>query len=261
MAANTSQSPTNLNNYYKANVKGTKTVIEVVKEKDIKRLVFVSTANTFDFGTIDHPGNELSRFKPWLHVSGYTFSKYLAQQAVLEAAKKESINAVVVNPTFMIGPNDVKPSSGQILLMALKSRICFYPPGGKNFIHVRDAAIGTVNALSLGRSGECYLLANKNLTYKEFFKKVHHFSNRRSIRILIPKIIILIVGILGSIIEKIFKKPVRLNFINARMLVTGNYFSSRKAVQELALPQTEIDRSVKEALSWFRDNGYLKIDY
>ncbi|MFH1936854.1 MAG: NAD-dependent epimerase/dehydratase family protein, partial [Bacteroidota bacterium] len=168
-AANTSQWPTTYDHYEPVNVTGTKHVIEAVKKHAVKRFVCVSSANAFGNGTREKPGTELFEFNGFRIGSGYMISKFVAQQTVLAEVEQNNLPAVVVNPTFMIGPYDNKPSSGQIIVMGMGKRIQPTPPGGKNFIHVRDAAVATCNALTMGRTGECYLLANENLSYREFF--------------------------------------------------------------------------------------------
>ena len=165
-AANTSQWPTNYNHYEPVNVTGTKYVIDAVKKHGVERFVFISSANAFGNGTKEKPGTELTEFSGFKYGSGYMMSKFVAQQLVLVEVEQSNLPAVVVNPTFMIGPYDAKPSSGQIIVMGMGKKIQVSPPGGKNFIHVRDAAIATCNALTMGRTGECYLLANENLTYR-----------------------------------------------------------------------------------------------
>jgi dihydroflavonol-4-reductase len=102
----------------------------------------------------------------------------MAEELLMKASEKMKTEVVIVNPTFMIGPYDTKPSSGKIILMGYNKRISFLPPGGKNFIHVKDAAAAVCNALKYGKNREKYLLCNENLTYREFFK----LMNRNSVR-------------------------------------------------------------------------------
>ncbi|NOX45523.1 MAG: NAD-dependent epimerase/dehydratase family protein, partial [Chlorobi bacterium] len=146
-AARTSQSPTKPEAFVKINIEATSNLIESCKRFKVKRFVFVSTANCFTNGTINQPGNESSGFMPWLKKSGYAYSKFLAQENVLREVKENSFPAIVVNPTFMIGPHDSKPSSGKLLLYGHKNRIVFYPPGGKSFVDVELAAKSICNAL------------------------------------------------------------------------------------------------------------------
>lgn len=170
-AARTTQSPSAPDVYLKVNVESTIHIVNASVKFGIKRLVYVSTANCFGNGTKTSPGNEQMPFLPWLKNSGYAYSKWLAQQFVLDEAKKNKLDVVVVNPTFMIGENDVRPSSGEIFGHVLKKRVVFYPPGGKNFVDATFAAKGVVGALEKGRTGECYLLTGENLSYLEFLKR------------------------------------------------------------------------------------------
>ncbi len=150
-AANTSQWPTDYIHYEPVNVTGTKYVIDAVKKHLVKRFVFVSSANAFGNGTKERPGTELNEFSGFDIGSGYMISKFVAQQAVLAEVERSNLPAIVVNPTFMIGPYDSKPSSGQIIVMGMGKKIQVSPPGGKNFIHVSDAAIATCLPMRISR--------------------------------------------------------------------------------------------------------------
>jgi dihydroflavonol-4-reductase len=251
-AANTSQWPVNYSFYEPVNVRGTQNVIEICRENAISRVVYVSTANTFGPGTKEHPGTELSEFSGFRYGSGYMISKYVAQQNVLMEVEKHKTPVVVVNPTFMIGPHDAKPSSGKIILMGMNKKIQFYPDGGKNFIHVRDAAAGVCNALERGHAGACYLLANENLTYGEFYEKLNNATGQQPIKIRIPSSVLLTAGWIGTLTEKTGRKAAPLNHVNAKLLTIGNYYSGKKAVQELGLPQTSIETAITDAIDWFR---------
>ncbi|NJK94820.1 MAG: NAD-dependent epimerase/dehydratase family protein [Bacteroidales bacterium] len=117
-------------------------------------MIYVSTANTFGYGSKLKPANELSEFSFFNFNSGYIMSKFIAQQHVLREIEKSQLPVVIVNPAFMIGPYDSKPSSGKIILMGLDKKIQFCPPGGKSFVDVRDAAVAVCNAITMGKNGE-----------------------------------------------------------------------------------------------------------
>jgi len=253
-AANTSQWPTAYRHYEPVNVTGTKNVANAVKDHKVERLVYVSTANTFGYGTKERPGTELSEFNGFFIGSGYMLSKFVAQQWILSDAETRRLPVVVVNPTFMIGPYDTKPSSGRIILMGMNKRIQVFPPGGKNFIHVGDAAVATCNALTMGRNGECYLLANENLSYREFYALLNRVTGEKPVPWLLPSILIKSAGVSGSLFEKLTRKPAPLNLVNARLLCIGNYYSGKKAVEALGLPQTTVETAIRDAIIWFRED-------
>lgn len=243
--------------YERINVHATRLIANACILHNIKKLVYVSTANTIAPGKKDIPGTELNGFSLFKADSGYINSKYLAQQYVLEEVERGKLNAVVVNPTFMIGPNDTKPSSGQIILYAWGKKLLFYPPGGKNFVHINDVCTGIISAITQGKKGDCYLLAGYNLTYKEFFSILHESTGQRAVMIKIPGAILKIAGAFGSFRERFTKKPVRLNKSGAFMLCLDNYYSGKKAERELGVSYTSIEVSVQEACDWFSENGYF----
>uniref|UniRef100_UPI0032170326 NAD-dependent epimerase/dehydratase family protein n=1 Tax=uncultured Draconibacterium sp. TaxID=1573823 RepID=UPI0032170326 len=256
-AARTSQVPSALKAFEKPNIESTKNIIKACKELKIKRLVYVSTANCFGNGTLKNPGNEETPFMPWLKSSGYAYSKYLAQQMVLEEVNKNGLDAVVVNPTFIIGKNDFKPSSGQIFNHVVKKSIVFYPTGGKNFVDAEMAAKGVVNAMENGRLGACYLLAGENHSYLRFFRLVTRVLKQKTVFVPIPRWLLLAAGYCGSCYEKIRKKPIQLTYTNARMLCLNNFFTADKACRELDFKVVPVSESVEKAILWFQKNNYF----
>src|SRR5690606_14332844 len=136
----------------------------------IKRFVYVGTANTFGYGSLQDPGDETRRPSALFRDAWYAKSKLEGQQKALAASDK--IEMIIVSPTLMIGPYDGKPSNGAIIRMGYGKKLIFHPPGGKNFVNAEDAARGVVDALEKGKRGEAYLLAGENLTYRQFFRKL-----------------------------------------------------------------------------------------
>lgn len=241
--------------FYPVNVDSTKYLIQACKAYKIKRMVFVSSANTFTNGSMSHPGNEDSGFMPWLKNSAYAKSKMVAQNMVLEACRNGSLDAIVVVPTLMVGSHDVKPSSGKILLNGLKT-IAFYPAGGKSFVDVEHAANASVNGLKKGRSGECYLLSGKNMYYGEFFKLAGQVSGKKQLLIKVPQFLLKLAGIIGDILTKA-GIGVSFNSTNIRVLCLDNFFSNHKAMHELDMKETDIKTAIGKAITWFKANDYI----
>lgn len=256
-AAKTSQKPLDVEAFKAANIKSTEHCIEASKKYQLKRFVFVSSANALGNGTKDDPGNEEKPFMPWLKKSGYAYSKFIAQQMVINETKNSNLDAVVVNPTFIIGEMDIKQGSGEIFSHILNKPVAFYPPGGKNFVDAEAAAIGTVNAMEKGKSGECYLLAGENMTYKNFYKLSSKITGQNPLLFPIPRSILIALGYLGDFSEKVLNIPVSLSKVNARMLCEDNYYTPAKAMKELDFPLVPAHFAVKKAIDWFRANNYF----
>lgn len=255
-ASVTQQWDVDFKTYEKVNVGGTKNVVKACLEHKIERLIHISTANTVGPGNRQQAGTELNAFT-LAHVgSGYISSKYIAQQYVLEQVEKSNLPALVINPTFMIGPYDVKPSSGKMILHGLDKRIVFYPPGGKNFVHIQDVCAGIANALDHGKIGDCYLLAGENLSYQQFFQLLNRISGQDPLMIRIPAFLLKTAGLIGTLSGLFRKYPARLNYGAAYLLCLYNYYSGNKSVRELNLDYRPVGDAVTQALKWFRENNY-----
>ena len=247
-AALTALSKAKFNTFYQINVAATKLLADLSLIAGIERFIYVSTANCFTNGSIDNPGDENTDFMPWLKKSNYAYTKYLAQNYVLELVKK-GLPAIVVAPTFLIGPRDIKPSSGRLIEYILHNKLAFYPVGGKSFIDVRLAASAIVNALKLGRLGEVYLLAGENLTYRQFYSLVKKIAVLRQIKIGLPRWMLLGIGYLAEIL-KILGVQTAFDSTSARLLTLDNYFSNEKAKKELNLRQTNTKSAIEAYIQW-----------
>ncbi|MCQ9633875.1 NAD-dependent epimerase/dehydratase family protein [Chryseobacterium sp. WG23] len=218
----------------------------------IKKFLFVSTANTLGFGNTGFWGSEKA---PQLYPFTYSFyaqSKLAAEEYLLQNRKNTEV--IIVNPTFMIGAYDSKPSSGKIIFWTWKKKLVFYPKGGKNFVHVEDAANGILNAIENGRTGEKYLLANENLSYSEFFKKVNRITDQNPIMIAIPNRILSLLGLIGDGLRKLNIKT-SISTSNMKALQICNYYSNQKSVKELGIKYQSIDKAIEDAVQYFIKNN------
>jgi dihydroflavonol-4-reductase len=257
-AARTGQNPTRLEAYIGPNVNSTSDIIELCIKYRVKRLIYISTINCFTNGTLKKPGTEESGLMPWIKKSGYAYSKYMSQELVLKAVRENQIDAVVVAPSFVIGPLDSRPSSGQLVLHGLNSKLVFFPQGGKCILDVQNGAKAVVNSLIKGRNGECYILAGENITYKNIFRILKQISGQHKVLIPVPRVLLLGISLFADLITKPFGITNPLNYVNMRLLSLGNYFSNEKAANELGLQPTSAKESFISAIKWFDENGYLK---
>lgn len=259
VAAITDVWPTRGSLYYKINVEGTENVIEAVLANKIKRLVHVGSASAFGYGSIENPGNESSAYLSAKYKLDYIESKKLGQEKVLAACKNRALNAVVVCPTFMMGPYDSKPSSGALIIAIAEGTLPGFSSGGKNWVYVKDVAVATCNAITKGRVGEAYILGGENLTYVAAVKRIAAALKQKQLPLfIVPNFMLKTIGLGASVVAKITGKTPKLSYNLAAIACDGHYFSSKKAIDELKMPQTPIEVGVLEAQQWFIENNYLK---
>ena len=256
-AANTTVIPAKSEIIRRVNLDGTRHIIAAAIKHKIKRLVFIGTANTFGFGSKEKPGYEGLPYKGAQYGFDYMDSKYEAFLELMSAVKEQQLPAVTVNPTFMLGPYDVKPSSGAMIVNLYQGKIPGYTSGGRNYIYVKDAAFGVVNALEKGKIGESYILGNTNLSYKEAFFLIADTIGAKRPAIYFPAFITTAFALLLTFIAKMQGKQPNISYQMAKVSGHGHYFTAEKAVREIDLPQTPLSIAIRESYEWLRDNGYL----
>ena len=222
-----------------------------------QRMVQIGTANSFNHGSKEAPGDENQPYTGDQFKMDYMDSKYQAQCHLLALHQKENFPVVVVNPTYMIGPYDSGLTSGRMFLELYKNKLPGYAGGGKNFVYSKDVAVATVNALKMGREGQCYIVGNENLYFGEMFRKAAVVFGQPFRVKKFPSFAINLIGAINSIFARIFRKTPQLSYSMAKMASVRQFYSPQKARTELRLPSTPVEEAVADCINWYKANGYL----
>ncbi|SDI86310.1 NAD-dependent epimerase/dehydratase family protein [Chryseobacterium jejuense] len=252
IAAETSQNLIRYEDYKKINYDLTVHLFSQAETCGVRRFLFVSSANTIGYGNEKQLGNENELQKYPFTDSFYAQSKLAAENYLLRNQK--DMEVIILNPTFMIGAYDTKPSSGKLIFWAWKKKLIFYPKGGKNFVHAEDVANGVVAAIDKGKNGEKYLLAHENLSYREFFNKVNRITHQKPIMIAISNNFLSFLGLVGDGLRKL-KIKTNLSTSNMKALQIRNYYSHKKSIEELGIQYQPINKAVEDAVRYFIKNN------
>jgi len=255
IAAETSQNRIHYMDYWKINCNATSQLQNAAIQCKVKTFLFVSTANTLGFGSLTDLGTEQSKIKSPFQSSFYAQSKLEAENILLQ--RQDKIKVIIINPGFMLGGFDTKPSSGKIILMGWKKKIICYPPGGKNFVHVKDVSKGIILSLCNGRNGANYLIVNENLSYGDFFRKLNNITNQRPLMIKIPKKLLIGIGYLGDFL-RLCRIKTSISSINMKILCINNFYANKKSISELELKYTPVEDAIKDAIFYFRNEYKLE---
>lgn len=240
---------------YASNVAGTRNLLEAARRAGVERVVYTSTV-----GAIGIPaqglGDEQTPVSLADMVGHYKRSKFLAEQAALEAARG-GLPVVIVNPTAPIGDHDFKPTpTGRIILDFLRGAMPAYVDTGLNFVDVADVAEGHLQACERGRSGERYILGSENLTLRQFLERLAAVSGRRAPRRRIPYAVAWVAGALSTGWATLTGRPPLAPLDGVRMARKKMFVSSAKAMRELGYAPRPVDDAMRRAVEWFRANGY-----
>lgn len=239
-------------------VDATRALIEAGRRAGVPRFVYCSSSVTVGFGDADHPGDEDTPIDPTpiYGVSGLLRAYYETKREG-EAVTRDA-GGVVVCPDYVIGPWDLKPTSGELLLQIARGWVPVHPRGGKCFIDVGDCVIGHVRALEVGVPGRRYLLGNHNLSYRAFMTLCAEAAGTRPPVLPLPDPVARVGGLVGKALSRV--DPHRFAGLNPNLLLAtqqARYRSGRRSWEELGVPRTPMETSIRGALAWFRDHGYL----
>ena len=238
------------------NVEGTLRLLEAAATAGVRRIVYTSSAVAVQCSG-DRLGTEEDFVKPDETRSVYQRTKVLAEQAVWRLIG-QGAPITIVNPSTPIGAFDRRPTpTGRLIVDFLNGRLPAFLNAAFNFVHVSDVAMGHWLAAHKGRIGERYILGGQNLSLSDFLDLLAKVSGQAAPRIKIPYAVAYMAGAVGELTGRLTGQEPRASLDGVRMASLPMQYDSRKAVQELGLPQTPLQKAVEEAVQWFQQHGYI----
>jgi dihydroflavonol-4-reductase len=242
---------------YRANVEGTRAILEAARKNRVRRMVYTSSVATMGFTTNGRPADENSPVSLDDMIGHYKRSKFMAEQLALDAGRS-GMDVVVVNPSTPVGEQDIKPTpTGRIVVDFLKKKFPAYVDTGLNLVDVTECARGHVAALEKGRSGERYILGGENLTLKQILDKLAAITGLPSPKIRVPYVVALATGVVDEVVTgRILGREPRATIDAVRMGRKKMFVSSAKAERELGWKTVPVDDALRRAAGWFQAHGY-----
>lgn len=241
----------------RVNVEGTRNVLEIARELDVRRVVHTSSIARFGGQGLRHRANEQSAFA--LRSTGdlYSRTKADAHEVALAAAKEQDV--VIVAPCGPVGPGDVGPTpTGRLLLTAIRMPFAFVAPTVTTFADVRDMARAHVLAAERGVRGETYLLGSEDLSVEDVARMAMDVAG-------VKKPIVNAPFSLASIAahgakawaDRVSHRAPLFTPEAIRIARLGLRADCSKAVRELGVPRSPVKHAVRDAIEWFAREGYL----
>jgi dihydroflavonol-4-reductase len=237
------------------NVEGTRVVARAARRAGA-RLIHVSSVDAIGLRSDGVPADEETPPGGMLECP-YVVTKRQAEAAVLEEVDK-GLDAVIVNPVYMIGPWDWKPSSGRMLLEVGAGRGLFAPPGSNDFVDVRDVAQGILSAMSRGQTGRRYILGGQPLSYLDAWRIFARVSGRLQPLGIAPRPFVHVAGWCGDLASLLTRRELPVNSAATGMSMLAHNFSCARAVAELGYTRRPFEAAAQDAWDWFVGHGYVR---
>ena len=238
---------------YEVNVQGTQNVIDLCLKYQVKRMVYVSSVHAIPLKKKKQEMKEVSSFDPNLVYGGYAKTKAISSQLVLDAVKKQGLDAIIVHPSGILGPGDYSNTHlTQVINDFLKNKLPASVNGGYNFVDVRDVADGILQGVELGKKGECYLLTGKYHSVTEILDIVADLKQKKRIRTLPMGIAYFGLPFLWILFKIRRKRPLYTKYSLDTLKSNGN-FSCTKAEKELHYHSREFFETIKDQVAFMEN--------
>lgn len=175
VAGRTSLRPSDRTAVFDANLRGARIVFEEALAAGVERLVHTSTVGAIGVAKPHSTADEESPFEIGHLGLAYVNSKHEAELEAFRLAA-HGLPVVVVNPSFVLGPDDPSGTSMGLVRRFLLGRIPAYVGGALNIVDVRDVAQGQLLADTKGKVAERYILSGRNFTFDRLFADLARIS-------------------------------------------------------------------------------------
>ena len=246
---------TKLEESRKFNVEVTSQIAQAARRKNC-RMIYLSSVNALGAATEHEIGYE-EKLHPPQPPCSYVVSKRESESALfLEIAK--GLDGLIVNPGFMVGPYDWKPSSGAMMLAVATTFTPFAPAGGCSVADVRDVAEGIISAIKHGQRGQRYILAGQNMSYLELWNMMARVCGSKGPVKQLPDWLARVAGRFGDFWTSLSGHEPQVNSAATQMGQMFHYYSSDKAKLELGYRIGSVEDALHDAWDWFLANEYAK---
>ena len=241
------------------NVGGTQNIIDLcLAHPECQKLVYCSSTGAIPEMPKGQQIGEVDHFDEEKVLGCYSQSKALATQAVLDAVHKNGLNACIIHPAGIMGPEDfaVGETTGT-LIKIINGEMPAGIDGSFNLCDVRDLAQGAIAAIDKGRKGECYILGNETVSFREFCKLISEESGCKPVKMFLP---IWAANMMGKMMEKQAKrkgtKPLMTTF-SVYNLARNNSYDSSKAKKELGYHTRSYRSTIHDEVQWLKAAGKI----
>ena len=244
---------------FSVNVDGSRAVLQAAHQSGVKRAVYTSSVAVLGIDPSGTPSDERTPVGYADMIGVYKQSKYRAEEAVNEVIRETGFDCVIVNPSTPIGPRDIKPTpTGRLVVEAATGRMPAYVDTGLNIAHVDDVAAGHLLAYEKGKIGRRYILGGDDMTLRDILHTVAGIAGVKPPIMQIPRGPIYPIAWAAEMWCSLTGNGEPFATVDGlKMSKKKMFFSSGRAESELGYRHRPGEDALRDAVIWFRENGYL----
>ena len=241
------------------NVSGTENVCQASLNAGVKKLIHFSSVDAFYRFPIEEPLLEDRKLIDDPNAVPYDLSKADGQKIVIDYCQ-QGLDASIIHPTSIVGPNDFKPGLPmQEMVNLANGKRKVLPNWGYNFVDVRDLCITAISAVSKGKTGQNYIVGGEYHMYSYIAELMEEQLGRTVLLGTIPNFVSYLGLPYEYIKSLITKKPRVLTVDTLHTGKTGNkVVPSTLARSELGHNPRPLEETIHDMVSFFQKRGLIK---
>jgi dihydroflavonol-4-reductase len=242
------------------NVNGTRNVIEACMRCGVRRLVHFSSIHAFQQEPLDRPLDEERPLVDAPDAPPYDRSKAAAEREV-RCAVERGLDAVIINPTAMIGPHDYYPGHvGQVLLDLCRRKMPALVAGGFDWVDVRDVVVGAMCAEDRAPAGARYLLSGHWVSVRDLAGTVAELSGVPAPWFVCPTWLASAAAPFAVAWARASGTRPVFTPMSVRTLHSNRQISHARATRDLGYDPRPFRETIAAALHWLAETGALDLD-
>lgn len=163
---------------FKINIEGTANVVNAALDAGVKKMVYVSSVAALGRIRENEPVNENMNWTEETSNSNYGQSKYMAEMEVWRGIG-EGLDAVIVNPTIILGAGDWESGSSKIF-QSVYNEFPWYSDGVTGFVDVKDVAAVMARLMDSNITAQRFIVSAENKTYKDVLTLIAKAFGKKS---------------------------------------------------------------------------------
>ncbi|MBN2240749.1 MAG: NAD-dependent epimerase/dehydratase family protein [Dehalococcoidales bacterium] len=241
------------------NITGVRNVVDACLSSGVNRLVHVSSFHSRVQEPLDETFDETRTLVKGIDTPPYNRSKAEGERIIASAVSR-GLNAVIIIPTGIIGPNDFQPSLfGETLVNIALKKLRILVDAGLDWVDARDVAMGMIAAAEKANAGTSFLLSGHRASLREIAEYIGEYMSIKPPKIILPLNVATFFAPVVSSFSSIRGKRRLFTRISMDELNSNRDLSHQKATAELGYNPRPLKETIFDTLEWFKSNGYLGV--
>ena len=240
------------------NVLGTRNVVEACLHAGVRRLIHFSSIHALQQEPLDVPVDESRPRVDERHAIPYDRSKAAAEREV-ERGLARGLDAVILNPTAIVGPHDYRPSHfGAVLLALSRGRLPALVTGGFDWVDVRDVVAGAIRAEERAAAGARYLLSGHWASAREVAALVERAAGTPAPRLVFPLALAHLGAPFATAWANLAGRRPLYTTVSLRTLRSNQVIDHRRATEELDYHPRPLQKTIADTVQWLKESGLCR---